>query len=136
MLMTACNRTSQQGLPVVEMKIGNKEFVLEVAATAEARNRGLMRRDSMPADHGMIFVFTEEQPLSFWMRNTRIALDIIYLDRGGRVVSIKPMKPYDESSTPSDGPAQYAIEVNQGAAATAGVKVGDVLALPAELKGQ
>jgi len=84
----------------------------------------------------MIFVFDHEEPLGFWMKNTRIPLDIIYIDSTGRVVSVKQMKAFDTSSTPSDGPVQYAIELNQGAATAAGVKAGMSLRLPDGLKAK
>jgi uncharacterized membrane protein (UPF0127 family) len=121
---------SQPALPTVTMSLGEKTFTLEVANTEESRERGLMRRDSMPSDHGMIFVFAAAQPLNFYMKNTRIPLDIVFLDAGGRVISIKQMKPYDLSLTPSGGAALWAIELNQGAAASAGLKVGDQLQIP------
>jgi uncharacterized membrane protein (UPF0127 family) len=120
----------KSGLRTVQMQIGQKKFTLEVADTDSSREYGLMRRDSMPSDHGMLFVFADERPLSFWMKNTRIPLDIIYVDAQGRVVSLHQMKPYDLGTTSSDGPAQYAIELNQGAAANAGVKAGDQLVIP------
>ena len=112
------------------MQIGTKTFTLEVADTNDSRRTGLMQRKSMPADHGMIFVFAEEQPLGFWMKNTLIPLDVIYLDAKGKVVSIKKLEPLDLTAVDSDGPAKYAIEINRGAAAGAGVKVGDVLNIP------
>jgi uncharacterized membrane protein (UPF0127 family) len=120
----------------VPMKIGEKTFRLEVADTDALRQKGLMRRDSMPKDHGMIFVFTDEAPRGFWMKNTRIALDIVYVDAKGKVVSIKQMKPFDVTTVPSDGPAQYAIELNQGTAADVGIKAGDALELPKGLKAR
>ena len=91
---------------------------------------GLMHRRSMPQDRGMVFTFPQAQPLGFWMKNTYIPLDIVYLDENGKVVSVKQMKPLDESRVESDAPAKYAIELNQGAAQRAGVKVGDVLNVP------
>ena len=115
---------------VVRMQVGSQPFVLEIAATDKTRQHGLMHRQSMPQDHGMLFVFADEQPLSFWMKNTLIPLDIVYLDRGGKVVSISQMKPLDETGIPSQFPAKYAIELNQGTAARVGVKVGDVLNVP------
>jgi uncharacterized membrane protein (UPF0127 family) len=121
---------SPGALPTTMLRLGNKTFVLEIAASSESRERGLMRRDSMAADHGMIFVFPSEQPLAFWMRNTRIPLDIVYINQAGKVVSIKQMKPYDTTEVRSDAPAKWAIELNQGAARDAGVKVGDVLEIP------
>jgi uncharacterized membrane protein (UPF0127 family) len=89
-----------------------------------------MRRDSMPADHGMIFVFDKPQNVGFYMKNTRIPLDIVFVDEGGGVIAIKQMKPYDLSTTFADGPAKWAIELNKGAAADAGLKVGDKLQVP------
>jgi uncharacterized membrane protein (UPF0127 family) len=122
--------TAASGLPVVTMAIGNKTFVLEVANKEEDREHGLMRRDSMAADHGMIFVFVDSAPRGFYMKNTRIPLDIVFVGEDERVVSIKQMQPYDLSTTPSDGPAKWAIELNQGAAAKAGLKVGDNVNIP------
>jgi uncharacterized membrane protein (UPF0127 family) len=124
-------QNSPSGLATVKMQIGKGSFTLEVADTEATREHGLMERDSMPANHGMIFVFGEERELDFWMKNTRFALDILYVDASGKVVSIKQMKPYDLSTTPSDYPAKYAIELNLGAAADAQVHVGDKLSIPA-----
>jgi uncharacterized membrane protein (UPF0127 family) len=117
-------------LPTVPMKVGSKTFTLEIANDTLEREKGLMRRDSMPADHGMIFVFPDEQRLGFYMKNTRIPLDIIFLNASGVVVSVKQMRPYDVSTTYADAPAKWAIELNQGQAAEAGVKVGDRLDIP------
>ena len=114
------------------MKVGRETFILEVADTPKLRETGLMRRKAMPPDHGMLFVFEYRQFLGFWMRNTLIPLDILYVDADGRVATIRQMKPLDETSIPSTDPVLYAIELNQGAAARAGVKEGDRLQLPAE----
>jgi uncharacterized protein len=121
---------SPAGLATVKMQIGKRTFVLEVADTPATQEHGLMERDSMPADHGMIFVFPEEQERGFWMKNTRFPLDILFVDSAGKVVSIHHMRAYDLSTTPSDYPAKYAIELNAGAAADASVQPGDKLAIP------
>ena len=118
------------GLRTVEMRIGQNEFTLEVADTETLRQQGLMYRDAMPSNHGMIFVFPYAEPLAFWMKNTRIPLDILYLDASGQVVAIKQMMPLDLQTVPSEKPAQFAIELNQGRAAATGVKVGDRLVVP------
>lgn len=123
--------TQPAELPTVKMKIGSRTFELEVARTSEQQETGLMKRDSMPADHGMIFVFSRPEVQSFWMKDTRIPLDILFLDGGGTIVSGGTMKPYDLNSTSSMVPAQYAIELNAGAVKDAGVKVGDRLTVPA-----
>jgi uncharacterized membrane protein (UPF0127 family) len=117
-------------LPTVQMKMGNETFTLEVANTGPTKETGLMRRDSMPAGHGMIFVFEQAQNVGFYMKNTRIPLDIVFIDEGGRVISIKQMKPYDLTTVYADGQARWAVELNKGAAAGAGVKVGDKLQIP------
>ncbi len=131
-IITGCaERGPGSGLPTVNMAIGSQEYTLEIANTEPSRQRGLMERDSMPPDHGMIFVFAEEQPLSFWMKHTRFPLEILYLDAGGQIVSIHQMKPYDtRTNTRSARPAKYAIELNVGQVKKAGVEAGDVLQIP------
>ena len=132
-LFAGCSPQSATApLRTVSMKIGPETFILEVADTPKLRQTGLMRRKSMPPDHGMLFVFEHRQFLGFWMRNTLIPLDILYVDADGRVATIRQMKPLDETSIPSTDPVLYAIELNQGAAARAGVKEGDRLQLPAQ----
>jgi uncharacterized membrane protein (UPF0127 family) len=133
LFLCACDSASTSAassLPTAQVRLGGQTFTLEIANKDEDRFRGLMYRDAMPADHGMIFVFPDVAPRSFWMKNTRIPLDILYLDGGGKVISIHQMKPYVLAGTPSDGPAKYAIELNAGAAAKAGVHVGDHLMIP------
>jgi uncharacterized membrane protein (UPF0127 family) len=134
--LVGCDSPPSSALATVPMQIGSKQFTLEVADRTDSRTFGLMRRDSMPADHGMIFIFDSEEPRGFWMKNCRIPLDIIFTDSTGKVVSVKQMKPYDLSSTPSDGPVQYAIELNKGAAESAGVKAGMTLKIPPGLSSK
>ena len=132
LLLSGCagSSGSPSGLPETSMQIGSKTYRLEIAADEASREHGLMERDSMDSDHGMIFVFPNCQNRSFWMHHTRFGLDIIFADDHDRVVSIHTMKAYDESSTPSEGPAEYAIELNTGEVASTGVKPGDKLRMP------
>ena len=104
----------------------------ELATTPETRTHGLMERPSLPADQGMLFIFEVAQPLSFWMFNTLIPLDIIFADAGRRVTSISaavpPCRPPSRCPTySSHGPAQFVLEVNGGTVAKAGINVGDEL---------
>lgn len=122
--------TTQPGLPVVSIQLGNKTYQCEVAADDDTRQLGLMHRKSMPDDRGMIFVFGYEEILRFWMKNTLIPLDIVYLNRDGKVVAIRQMQPLDETGIGSKDPAQYAIELNAGQADKSGVKEGDIIRLP------
>jgi uncharacterized membrane protein (UPF0127 family) len=112
------------------MQIGNDRFTLEVADDDASRQTGLMNRDSMGARHGMLFVFDHADVVGFWMKDTRIPLDIVFINQFGRVVSVKTMQPFDLRSVSSDAPAMYAIELNAGAAREVNVKVNDVLTIP------
>lgn len=137
-LGTASCKTEQPAAPdeagVVRMPIGSETFTLEVADTPKKQQLGLMHRKSLPPDRGMLFVFDEERERGFWMKNTHVPLDIIYADARGKVVSVKQMRPLDETSVPSDGPAKYAVELNQGTAKRVGVAPGDVLRIPEEAR--
>jgi hypothetical protein len=124
----------QPALPATNMHLGNASFVIEIANTDPTREHGLMERDSMPANHGMIFVFPDEEQRAFWMKNTRFPLDIAFMDAAGKVVSIKQMRAYDLTTIPSEAPAKYAIELNLGAAEKAALKVGDQIDIPQEAK--
>lgn len=122
-----------QSLETVTLEIGGKPFVLQVADEPHEREKGLMFVRSMPADRGMLFVFPSAQPRSFWMKNTPIDLDIIYLDADRKVVSIHTMRANTLDGTPSDGPAQYAIELNRGVAGQLNLSRGAVVDIPATL---
>jgi uncharacterized membrane protein (UPF0127 family) len=124
---TAC----ASGGPSVEL--GGKTFSVEVADTREKQALGLMFRDSMPADAGMIFLFPNEAPRSFWMKNCRIPLDIMYFDKDLKMVSISANTPPCRAERcpnyPSTGPAMYVLELNAGVAAELGVGPGDQLTI-------
>ncbi|HZP66036.1 MAG TPA: DUF192 domain-containing protein [Rudaea sp.] len=119
--------------PSAELK--GHRFEIEVAQDDASRERGLMFRDSMPADHGMLFVFDDTAPREFWMKNTRIPLDILYFDASYRLVSMQQRVPpcrslgFDCPTYPSNAPARYVLELNAGTADKLGVKEGDVLAV-------
>ncbi|THD65813.1 DUF192 domain-containing protein [Robertkochia marina] len=99
---------------------------IEIADTPYERQTGLMYRESMKEKQGMWFVFKEEAPRAFYMKNTLMTLDIIYADKEGKVVSIiKNADPLNESSLPSDGPAMYVLELNGGSCDTWNIEVND-----------
>jgi uncharacterized membrane protein (UPF0127 family) len=104
----------------------------ELATRSETRTRGLMERPSLPSDRGMLFIFETAQPLSFWMFNTLIPLDIIFADAQRRITTIHaavpPCRPPMRCpSYASDGLAQFVLEMNAGTVAKAGITVGDAL---------
>ena len=129
--LAACEReSSPSGLPVVHMQLGPEDFTLEVAATQFSRELGLMHRDSLPTDHGMLFVFTDEQPRSFWNHDVHFPLDLVFLNSSGEIVSLKHMDSFSEQTTPSDAAARYTIELNSGEAARLHLTTGEKLAVP------
>ena len=93
---------------------GADTVVAEVAATADERAEGLMYRDEVPDGTGMLFVFQDSRPRSFWMANTYVALDIAYMDPSFRIVDIVAMEPLVTESYPSSAPAMFGLEVRQG----------------------
>ncbi|MEO8135183.1 MAG: DUF192 domain-containing protein [Betaproteobacteria bacterium] len=101
-------------LPTIRLAIKGKTVTAEVATTNETRAKGLMHRFSLKPDNGMLFVFREPQPLSFWMKNTFVALSIAYIDEGGRILNIEDMAPQTEDTHPSKGPALFALEMKKG----------------------
>ena len=113
-----------------KVTLKEKPFTLEIADTEKKRERGLMYRDSMPADHGMLFVFDTAAKYGFWMKDTKIPLDLVFLDASGKVVGIYPLKPNDETTVACESDALYALELNSGTAKTLGLKTGDTIALP------
>ena len=112
-------------LPVIDLTIRAAKLKAEVAADANSRTVGLMNRFSLRPDQGMIFVFAQSEPLAFWMRNTFVPLSIAYIDSEGVIVNIADMKPRDEASHPSSGPAMFALEMKQGWFRERGIVAGD-----------
>lgn len=98
---------------------------VEIAETEAARTQGLMGRTVMAEDQGMLFVFDAPEPRSFWMVNTPLPLDIIFVDAAKRVLNVaENTVPYSEESLPSTGPAQYVVEVNGGFCGRHGIGAG------------
>ncbi len=114
-----------KNLPMIDLTIKTSKLKAEVAADNNTRSIGLMNRFSLATDHGMIFVFAQSEPLAFWMKNTFIPLSIAYIDSKGVIVNIVDMKPQDESTHPSAGPAMFALEMKQGWFKERGIVAGD-----------
>jgi uncharacterized protein len=120
------------GLTVVPLTVttasGPLVFKVEVAATPGEQERGLMFRTAMGADEGMIFPMNPPRPSAFWMKNTVIPLDIIFIGADHKVLNIAANAvPYDLSPLPSDGAAAGVLELNGGRAAQIGLKPGDTV---------
>lgn len=126
LLLVACGGAAHK-LPTTTISVDGHDVLVEIADEDPEREQGLMHRESMPADEGMLFVYPEERPRSFWMKDTRIPLSIAYADSKGKIVKILDMKPYDTGRYQSLYPAMYALEMNQGWFASHDVAEGDVM---------
>jgi uncharacterized protein len=117
------------GLPVIDLSVKSGKtghaFRVEVASSPEEQAKGLMFRTEMGADEGMLFPHDPPRRASFWMKNTVIPLDIIYIGSDGRILNIADAKPYDLTPLPSAGVASAVLELNGGRAAKLGIKPGD-----------
>jgi uncharacterized protein len=129
--LAACGARGEQQaseLPTVTIVVGNNQPLrVEIAATRAHRGRGLMFRESLPEDQGMLFIFPDDRVLEFWMRNTRIPLAIAFADASGHILRIAEMPPLSDATTSSGAPARYALEVNSGWFTRHGVRPGDGL---------
>ncbi len=114
-------------LPTLALKVGAQSVLAEVAATEETRQKGLMFREKLPKNTGMLFVFTEVGYHAMWMRNTPLPLAVAFIDEAGKIVSIHEMEPHTEITHQAAGPARFALEMNSGWFKANKVGVGDTI---------
>ena len=115
-------------LPIATVSIKGHLLTVELATTPVARGCGLSRRQELPDNRGMLFIFSDLRPRSFWMKDTVIPLSIAYLDDTGQIFSIQDMVPLQTNKQyPSSQPAAFALEVNQGWFLSHGIEVGDIV---------
>jgi uncharacterized membrane protein (UPF0127 family) len=126
--LAAC---SDEGRLVVHTATGDYPFTVEVVDTPEKRAEGLMFRQSLADDAGMLFDFKEVRDVSFWMRNTFIPLDMIFISPDGTVESVHVnARPHDPTGIPSGVPVQYVLEIPGGRSVEIGLKPGDKVEHP------
>ena len=121
---------AQTGLSQVPLTIrsatGEHRFTVEVAATPAQQERGLMFRKSLAGDRGMIFPYNPPVDATFWMKNTLIPLDMLFIRGDGTIVRITNAKPLDETALPSGEPVSAVLEIRGGRAAELGIREGDI----------
>ncbi|WP_417415677.1 DUF192 domain-containing protein [Hoeflea sp.] len=123
--MTAQLPTDSERL-VIETEDGPVSFSVELALTPEDRASGLMNREDMPEDHGMLFKFEQARQVLMWMKNTPLPLDMIFIDSDGTIARIaKDTTPFSETIIPSVAPVRYVLELNGGTATKRGISVGN-----------
>ncbi|TPN29037.1 DUF192 domain-containing protein [Mesorhizobium sp. B2-3-3] len=111
-------------------KNGERSFSIEVADTDAEREAGLMFREDMAANHGMLFVFDETREVNFWMKNTPMPLDLIFVGQDGRIRAIKHGEPQSEAIVSPGEPVRFVLELKAGTAARDGIADGDLLRHP------
>ena len=113
---------------VIDTANGPQTFEVELALTPDQQQRGLMFRQKLGAQEGMLFDFGSPQPLSFWMANTLIPLDMLFIDGEGRIVRIHAnAEPLSTRGIASGVPARAVLEINGGASRLLGIKAGDMV---------
>jgi uncharacterized protein len=125
---------SAQGLRTETLGIRFFQVTAEIAQTPQERAKGLMGRESLPPNHGMLFVFEAPQQQCFWMRNTPLPLTIAFIDAQGKITGFADMAPFSDQTHCSTVPVPYALEMEQGWFKKRGVLVGDSVTLPASVR--
>ncbi|MBI3419410.1 MAG: DUF192 domain-containing protein [Proteobacteria bacterium] len=119
---------SEDQAVVISQNSARHVFRVEIAETPSQLAQGLMNRDHLPADHGMLFIFSTVEETSMWMHNTRIPLDMLFIDNDGKITHIAfNNRPYDDRRVSSGGPVRAALEINAGQVASLGIQVGDTV---------
>jgi uncharacterized protein len=114
-----------QKMERITLSVRGRPLVVEIAMTDAQRAKGLMGRETLGRNEGMLFVFREDQVLNFWMKNTAIPLSIAFLDKTGKVTDIFDMIPFNEAPVTSSARCRYALETNRGFFEEAGIVPGD-----------
>lgn len=130
MTLSACTATATTETLEISGKKGRKPavFEVEVAKDQKSRTRGLMGRTSLPQDSGMLFLFDVEQEGAFWMKNTLIPLDMIFIKADGTILSVHPMaQPHSLKVIKSGGLVKAGLEINGGLAKKLGIKPGQTV---------
>lgn len=138
LLLSCCGLSGCAGATQPWVEVGGQRYAVEVSDDDAERARGLMFRDAMANDRGMLFIHEAQEPQAYWMKNTRIPLDILYFDDQRKLVAqqrdVPPCSLGDACpSYPSDAPARYVLELNAGEAARLGLKDGVELRLSPDI---
>ncbi len=128
-IVTSCQKQAVSSDDFVIHIAGNKVHV-ELAVTMKEQNKGLMFRNKLASDHGMLFIFPHIRRASFWMKNTRIPLSIAFIKEDGWIAQIEDMEPQSLKTHVSDVKVKYALEMEQGWFKKKNIKVGDFVEIP------
>jgi uncharacterized protein len=127
-LSTRSAEPDEYGFHTAQIQIGNETLDIELAETAQEHAKGLRFRQTLDENDGMLFVFPAPQRVSFWMKDASIPLSIAFIQSNGKIIQIRPMKPYDETPVPSlSDSVAYALLVNQGWFDRHGIAAGTII---------
>lgn len=127
-LLFTVSAFADDGKLTISTAKGDQTFNIEVVDTPESRAKGLMFRTELAPDAGMLFDFHESRPVSFWMQNTLIPLDMLFVRHDGTIANIHVnARPMDPTSIPSDGPVEFVFEIAGGRSVELGIKAGDTV---------
>lgn len=133
--LAGCMPESNEGLPSATVLLAGRTAHVAIASTRRQHELGLMHVARIPPDHGMLFVFADDAPRAFWMKNTLLPLSVAFLDRHGLILNIEDMEPRDDAPRyRSAGPARYALEMERGWFRRNGVLPGMQVELPQQLR--
>jgi uncharacterized membrane protein (UPF0127 family) len=136
LLVSVCDGQTPMILPtdptplVVDGTNGQHLFSIEIANTPEEQEQGLMFRRDMPDDHGMLFAFDHSEPLAFWMKNTPMPLDLVFIGKRGDVKAVRHGKPFSTDVISPNEPVRFVLELKAGIAEKAGIADGTVVRHP------
>jgi hypothetical protein len=114
----------------IETDGGSRSFTIEIADDANERSAGLMFRQTMDDDRGMLFVFPDTRQVSFWMRNTPMPLDLVFIGQDGRIRDILPGEPFSDAPIGPQDPVRFVLELKRGTADELGIEDGDQVRHP------
>ncbi|MDN5928037.1 MAG: DUF192 domain-containing protein [Hyphomicrobiales bacterium] len=115
---------------VIDGANGSHSFSIEIANTPQEQEQGLMYRQEMPDDHGMLFAFDHSEPLAFWMKNTPMPLDLVFVSSRGEVRAVRQGKPFSTDIISPNAPVRFVLELKAGMAEKAGISDGVVMHHP------
>jgi uncharacterized membrane protein (UPF0127 family) len=124
MFSSATAKDRNPTLPQIELRAGMHRIMAELATDDETRSKGLMFRDQLAPNHGMLFIFQHASPYCFWMKNTTLPLSIAFLRDDGTIVNIADMQALSEKSHCAREPVRFALEMEQGWFARKGIREG------------
>ena len=128
------NHSSKSNNITYELNINDKIVRAEVAFTQKGRATGLMFRNQLDKDHGMLFIYPQEQNLSFWMKNTKIPLSIAFINSSEVITQIESMSPYSLLNHASKDKVRFALEMEEGWFIKNGIKAGSEVSLSPEIR--